>query len=107
MATKGPQLGDGSATANPADANRRMSVAPATLNADQIATQRAQLNELPIKCLGEEPPAALTRSLIEQTSKKVNVIQGSTTTTRGVDTITRAGDRVMEALLPSLDDPQI
>jgi hypothetical protein len=106
MATKGPQLGDGSATANPADANRRMSVTPATLNADQIAAQRAQLNELLIKCLGEEPPAALTRSIIEQTSKKVNVIQGSTTTTRGVDTITRAGDRVMEALLPSLDDPQ-
>ena len=74
MATKGPQLGDGSATANPADANRRMSVAPAALNATQIVAQRAQLNELLTKCLGEEPPPALTRSIIEQTSKKVNVI---------------------------------
>ena len=46
MATKGPQLGDGSATANPADANRRMSVAPAALNATQIVAQREQLNEL-------------------------------------------------------------
>jgi hypothetical protein len=66
MATPGPQPGKGSATANPADANRRMSVAPAAPDATHIATQRAQLTGLLTECLAEEPKTAITHKIIEQ-----------------------------------------
>ena len=105
MATKGPQLGDGSATANPADANRRMSVAPAALNATQVEAQKAQLKELLTACLDEEPKTAITHKIIEQTSKRINIVQASTSS-RGAVTVTRTGDRVFEALITSLDDEQ-
>jgi hypothetical protein len=82
-----------------------MSVMPAALDATHIATRRAHLTGLLTACLGEEPKTAITHRVIEQTSKKINVVQASTST-RGAVTITRTGDKVFEALIASLDDQQ-
>ena len=87
------------------DGNRRMSVMPAAPTATQVAARSDQLSKLITTCLAEEPQPALISTIIDQTAKKISVVQ-PTSGSQVTGTITRTADKVYTDLLKRLDSTQ-
>ena len=87
------------------DANRRMSVTPAAPTASQVAARSDQLSKLITTCLAEEPQPALISTIVDQTAKKISVVQ-PTSGNQALGTITRTADKVYADLLKRLDSTQ-
>ena len=87
------------------DGNRRMSVTPAAPTATQIAARSDQLSKLITTCLAEEPQPALISTIVDQTAKKISVVQ-PTSGSQVTGTITRTADKVYTDLLKRLDSTQ-
>ena len=73
------------------DGNRRMSVMPAAPTATQVAARSDQLSKLITTCLAEEPQPALISTIVDQTAKKISVVQ-PTSGSQVTGTITRTAD---------------
>ena len=86
-------------------ANRRMSVTPAAPTATQVAARSDQLSKLITTCLAEEPQPALISTIVDQTAKKISVVQ-PTSGSQVTGTITRTADKVYTDLLKRLDSTQ-
>ena len=87
------------------DGNRRMSVMPAAPTATQVAARSDQLSKLITTCLAEEPQPALISTIVDQTAKKISVVQ-PTSGSQVTGTITRTADKVYTDLLKRLDSTQ-
>ena len=87
------------------DGNRRMSVMPAAPTATQVAARSDQLSKLITTCLAEEPLPALISTIVDQTAKKISVVQ-PTSGSQVTGTITRTADKVYTDLLKRLDSTQ-
>ena len=104
MAQQLQQVGGGNKPAK-VDGNRRMSVMPAAPTATQVAARSDQLSKLITTCLAEEPQPALISTIVDQTAKKISVVQ-PTSGSQVTGTITRTADKVYTDLLKRLDSTQ-
>ena len=104
MAQHLQQVGGGNKPAK-VDGNRRMSVMPAAPTATQVAARSDQLSKLITTCLAEEPQPALISTIVDQTAKKISVVQ-PTSGSQVTGTITRTADKVYTDLLKRLDSTQ-
>ena len=104
MAQQLQQVGGGSKPAK-VGSNRRMSVMPTALDATQVAARSDQLSKLITTCLAEEPQPALISTIVDQTAKKISVVQ-PTSGNQAIGTITRTADKVYTDLLKRLDSTQ-
>ena len=104
MAQQLQQVGGGNKPAE-VDGNRRMSVMPAAPTATQVAARSDQLSKLITTCLAEEPQPALISTIVDQTAKKISVVQ-PTSGSQVTGTITRTADKVYTDLLKRLDSTQ-
>ena len=104
MAQQLQQVGGGNKPAK-VDGNRRMSVIPAAPTATQVAARSDQLSKLITTCLAEEPQPALISTIVDQTAKKISVVQ-PTSGSQVTGTITRTADKVYTDLLKRLDSTQ-
>ena len=78
---------------------------PVASTATQVAARRDQRSKLSATCLDEKPLRALISTIVDQSAKKISVVQ-PTSGSQVTGTITRTADKVYTDLLKRLDSTQ-